>query len=118
MALPPFALRLVGLVALLCYASAAARAQTPSADYANGHCTDAVMRISVVANNTVFKLDPPENEEILTDFIVRLTSEGSTVAEDVIGGTVVNNATYGIYTMLCVPSKQDERKTVELALHG
>ncbi|KAJ3521946.1 hypothetical protein NMY22_g12098 [Coprinellus aureogranulatus] len=83
-----------------------------------GGCKEAVITVAITANNTVLNLNPPEDQQVLTDFVVQLTSAGSNVIEEITGGTFVNRATCKVYTLLCVPNTQDDLKTVELAIHG
>ena len=93
-------------------------AQREANSVLHGKCTESVIPVSVAANNSVLKIDPPANQQVLTDFVVRWTSETSNVTQEVVQGTFVNKATYSIYTLLCIPTKPDSHKTVELAIHG
>lgn len=106
-------LTVVGIAAMT-----AALAQRQADLVLNGRCTESLVPISITANNSVLKIDPPANQTVLTDFIVRFTSETSNVTQEVVQGTFVNKATYNIYTLLCLPTKPDAEKTVELAVHG
>ncbi|TEB33759.1 hypothetical protein FA13DRAFT_1707982 [Coprinellus micaceus] len=109
---------LVSLIALGTQAVQAGLAQREANTVLHGKCIESVIPVSITANNSILKIDPPANQQVLTDFVVRWTSETSNVTQEVVQGTFVNKATYNIYTLLCIPTKQDAQKTVELAIHG
>lgn len=81
-------------------------------------CTTAVLPISVNAVNKELKLSPPKDQFEFTGLATRLNSETSNVTTDLVGGDVPNHKTYDIWTQLCLPESQDEKKTVEIAVHG
>ena len=121
----PFLLKLLALLPLLPLlaqaqgdgdSARAASEVSPSA----GKCTSSVIPVSITANNTVLNLDPPKDQQALTDFILRWTSDPASVNAVVVGEgkTVVNKNTYQIWTTLCLPAKQDAKKTVEFLLHA
>ncbi|KAJ2916917.1 hypothetical protein MD484_g3486, partial [Candolleomyces efflorescens] len=66
----------------------------------------------------VIQLDSPRNQQELTDFVTRWTSATSNVTSEVVQGDAPINATYNIWTQLCVPTNGTASKTVELAVHG
>lgn len=99
-------------------ALASASLQRQRAPVRNGKCTESLIPVSITANNSILRIDPPANQTVLTDFIVRFTSEASNVTQETTQGTFLNKATYKIYTLLCIPTKQDAQNTVELAVHG
>ncbi|KAJ3547848.1 hypothetical protein NMY22_g1489 [Coprinellus aureogranulatus] len=85
---------------------------------ANGDCTESIMPISITANNTRLKVDSPENQQALTDFVISWTSDVANFTRSISGETFVNNKTYNINTLLCIPKTQDEKGTVEFVVHG
>ncbi|KAF5335742.1 hypothetical protein D9611_009647 [Ephemerocybe angulata] len=84
----------------------------------NGKCSDVLLPVSVTAQNAVLNITAPHNQQELTDFIAQFTSLTSNSTTQIIGAPVTNNATYKIWTELCLPTKQDSANTVEFAVHG
>ncbi|KAF6752438.1 hypothetical protein DFP72DRAFT_1171641 [Ephemerocybe angulata] len=84
----------------------------------NGKCSDVLLPVSVTAQNAVLNITAPHNQQELTDFIAQFTSLTSNSTTQIIGAPVTNNATYKIWTELCLPTKQDTANTVEFAVHG
>ncbi|KAF6749047.1 Alpha/Beta hydrolase protein [Ephemerocybe angulata] len=84
----------------------------------NGHCTETILPLSIIANNTEIKLSAPRSQMEVSDLVTRISSLTSNLTSEIVGGPRVNNATYRIWTQLCVPTKPDASKTVELAVHG
>ncbi|KAJ3501431.1 hypothetical protein NMY22_g18929 [Coprinellus aureogranulatus] len=107
---------LFSLAAFVTQATALTRRHATPVLY--GECIESTIPVSITANNSVLKIDPPANQTVLTDFVVRWTSETSNVTQEVTQGTFINKATYNIFTVLCLPTKPDAQTTVELAVHG
>ncbi|KAH6908968.1 Alpha/Beta hydrolase protein [Coprinopsis sp. MPI-PUGE-AT-0042] len=81
-------------------------------------CSTTILPISVNAINKELKITAPKTQFELTGFATRFNSETSNVTAEVVGGDVPNNKTYNIWTQLCLPATQDEKKTVEITVHG
>ncbi|KAJ3503956.1 hypothetical protein NMY22_g18073 [Coprinellus aureogranulatus] len=111
----------LSLLSLFPGSSFASQSTLPSGsslDINYGKCYENYVNVNVSALNYKLDITPPKDQEEVTDFVVRWTSENSNVTKEVVGEPVENVGTYKIYTVFCVPEKQDERKTVELAIHG
>ncbi|KAJ3548248.1 hypothetical protein NMY22_g1331 [Coprinellus aureogranulatus] len=106
------------LLLAACATQATALASRHATPVLYGECIESTIPVSITANNSVLKIDPPANQTVLTDFVVRWTSETSNITREVTQGTFINKATYNIFTVLCLPTKADAQTTVELAVHG
>ncbi|TFK22243.1 alpha/beta-hydrolase [Coprinopsis marcescibilis] len=82
------------------------------------NCITTLLPVRVNATNKDLNIEAPKSQDELTGFATRFTSLNSNVTTDVIKGDITNNATYNIWTKLCIPQTQDAHKTVELAVHG
>ena len=105
---------------LLTTAAIAAPSQGASSSISplGGKCSENLLPVHVSAVNRVIQLDSPRNQQELTDFVTRWTSATSNVTSEVVQGDAPINATYNIWTQLCVPTNGTASKTVELAVHG
>ncbi|KAJ3522899.1 hypothetical protein NMY22_g11684 [Coprinellus aureogranulatus] len=114
-----FSMVLTTFLTLLQFITSLAATQSSSHFSAkHGSCYELYQDISASALNYDLKLFPPKDQDALTDFVVRYTSDNSNITKDLIQGTAENSGTYKIYTVLCVPKTQDAEKTAELAIHG
>lgn len=86
-----------------------------SADYT---CTETVIPISVSTQVTVLKISPPANQSEVSGFSGLIASLTSNVTHDVVDGKQALNASYRIWSELCVPNGFKAGGTVELAIHG
>ena len=110
---------LLALLSVICLGNGQSTdSSTASAGVVGGRCTEAVLPIAVNATNFNLALDPPKDQQVLTDLFLRLTSDPASVIGEVVKGNVENIATYKIWTQLCIPTTQDDKKTVELAVAG
>lgn len=108
----------LALLPLLTLLSAPATASSPTLAVNHGRCYESYINLTVSALNYQLNITAPKDQEAVTDFVVRWTSENSNVTEEVVGESVQNQGAYRVYTVFCVPETQDEGKTVELAIHG
>jgi hypothetical protein len=110
---------ILALLSIICLGNAQSTdSSTASAGVVGGKCTETVLTIAVNATNLNLVLDPPKDQQVLTDLFLRLTSDPASVIGEVVKGNVENSATYKIWTQLCLPTTQDDKKTVELAVAG
>ena len=84
----------------------------------SGKCTETLLPVHVSTVNSILNIDSPRNQQELTDFVTRWTSATSNVTAEVVKGDAPINATYNIWTQLCVPAAQESSGTAELAVHG
>ncbi|TEB24087.1 hypothetical protein FA13DRAFT_1639058 [Coprinellus micaceus] len=83
-----------------------------------GKCTESLIPVSINATNVILDFDTPKDQQVVTDLILRWTTDPEGTLGGIIKGNVDNNNTYRINALFCVPEEQDERGTVELAVHG
>ncbi|KAF8955647.1 hypothetical protein BDZ97DRAFT_1926508 [Flammula alnicola] len=81
------------------------------------HCQQLTIPVSITANPFVINIPTPANQSELTGLITKFTSLTSNVTKDDIQGQTSLNATYKIWTLLCLPSNSTA-STVEFAIHG
>ncbi|KAF9466674.1 hypothetical protein BDZ94DRAFT_1319199 [Collybia nuda] len=83
-------------------------------------CIDGLVPVKVSADPIKFDLPPPNSQSDLTAFLTRLTSETSNVTSAIKGRAVHLEATYNIWSMLCIPAgfPQNGSGIVEFAIHG
>lgn len=81
-------------------------------------CTESVIPISITAQTTVLKISPPANQTELSGYTGLMSSLTSNFTTDVVDGKTTLNASYNIWSELCVPAGFKAGGTVELAIHG
>lgn len=77
-----------------------------------------VVPVDVSAETIVLNLSPPSNQTELTGLITRVASETSNVTAAIVGGTYNLDATYNIWSQLCVPAGFESGGVVEFTIHG
>ncbi|KAF8955634.1 hypothetical protein BDZ97DRAFT_1856429 [Flammula alnicola] len=81
-------------------------------------CQQVTIPVSITTNTLVINVSTPANQSELTGLITKFTSLTSNVTKDDIQGQTSLNATYNIWTLLCLPSGSNTSSTVEFAIHG
>ncbi|KAF8970842.1 Alpha/Beta hydrolase protein [Flammula alnicola] len=99
---------------LLLALSASASALLPRS---SPHCQQLTVPISITANTLIINVSPPQNQSELTGLVTKFTSLTSNVTRHDVQGQTTLNATYNIWTLLCLPSNNNA-STVEFAIHG
>ncbi|KAF8219650.1 hypothetical protein L208DRAFT_1338747 [Tricholoma matsutake] len=84
---------------------------------AQSGCIISTLPIQVSVDTIALNLDPPSNQTELTGILTRFASQTSNFTESIMNGTTKIEATYQIYTQLCVPDGFTGG-IVELAIHG
>lgn len=82
------------------------------------NCTYSFVPVHVNSETVVFDLEQPANVSQLTGFLTRYISETSNTSASIMTGTHTLNASYDIFTQLCVPSNFTRNGTLEFAIHG
>ncbi|PPQ76378.1 hypothetical protein CVT26_015386 [Gymnopilus dilepis] len=81
------------------------------------NCKQATIPVTVTAHPRVISLSTPKNQSEVIGFFTSLTSVNSTLAADVVHDPTTLNATYNIWTLLCLPPK-GKADILEFAVHG
>ena len=81
------------------------------------NCKQATIPVTVTAHPRVISLSTPKNQSEVIGFFTSLTSVNSTLAADVVHEPTTLNATYNIWTLLCLPPK-GKADILEFAIHG
>lgn len=81
-------------------------------------CNSAVLPITISAETTILNFAAPANQTELSGLNTALAAVNSNTTASVIGGAVHLDATYDIWTELCVPEGFQAGGTVELTVHG
>lgn len=84
---------------------------------AQSGCIISTLPIQVSVDTIALNLDPPSNQTELTGILTRFASQTSNFTESIMNGTTKIEATYQIYTQLCVPDGFTGG-IVEFAIHG
>lgn len=101
------------LSALLCLAYYSSVAL--SATYT---CKETMVPVNISAQTTTLNIAPPSNQTELSGLNGQLASLTSNVTTSVSGNKTDLNASYKIFTELCVPDGFKEGGTVQFAIHG
>ncbi|KII91729.1 hypothetical protein PLICRDRAFT_123246 [Plicaturopsis crispa FD-325 SS-3] len=86
--------------------------------YATYNCTTMKVPVSVSLETTKLDLSAPANETELTALVTQIVSATSNVTSALVKGTELLNATYEIYSQLCIPAGFKQNGTLEFAIHG
>ncbi|KAL6717766.1 hypothetical protein ACLMJK_003851 [Lecanora helva] len=84
-------------------------------------CFSQDLNVDVVSNNLKILLDPPANQTVVTETLVELLQNGSTLFSRVNGGQNIIKKTYRIYGKLCVPqdaSTTNPPQIIQFLTHG
>jgi hypothetical protein len=91
---------------------------TPTSILTMQTCIQSFLAVNVSANTINLKLAPPNNQTELTGLITRFVSQTSNLTASIKTGMMTVEATYDIYSELCVPPGFSPGGIVEFAIHG
>jgi len=96
-----------------------ATAQTNTSSFSSFNCSEFLIPVSISAQTTKFNLTNPKDQFELSGLVTRMTYLNSTLVEEVTIGPSTVNATYNIWSQLCVPDGFDEENGIlEFTIHG
>lgn len=81
-------------------------------------CTENIIPVPIFAQTTDIKLSVPANQTELTGLATQLDSKTSNVSTEVYGAKISLDATYNIWSEICIPAGFSSGGIVELAVHG
>ncbi|THU89998.1 hypothetical protein K435DRAFT_864701 [Dendrothele bispora CBS 962.96] len=82
------------------------------------NCTEFFVPVSISAQTVELNLGSPHNQSELTSLVTRMTYLESTIVDEVTVGPSMVNATYNIWSQLCVPDGFEEDGVIEFTIHG
>ncbi|KAK7450121.1 hypothetical protein VKT23_013003 [Stygiomarasmius scandens] len=96
-----------------------ATAQTNTSSFSSFNCSEFLIPVSISAQTIKFNLTNPKDQFELSGLVTRMTYLNSTLVEEVTIGPSTVNATYNIWSQLCVPDGFDEENGIlEFTIHG
>jgi hypothetical protein len=91
---------------------------TPTSILTMKTCIESFLAVNISASTINLNLSPPNNQTELTGLITRFASQTSNLTASINTGMTTVEATYDIYSELCVPPTFSPGGIVEFAVHG
>ncbi|THV02043.1 hypothetical protein K435DRAFT_963307 [Dendrothele bispora CBS 962.96] len=82
------------------------------------NCTEFFVPVDISAQTVKLNLGNPHNQSELSGLVTRMTYLNSTIVDEVTVGPSMVNATFNIWSELCVPGGFKEDGIIEFTIHG
>ncbi|THU91784.1 hypothetical protein K435DRAFT_863073 [Dendrothele bispora CBS 962.96] len=82
------------------------------------NCTEFFVPVNISTQTSKLNVTAPSSQAEMTGLITRMTWANSSITNDVNLGTTALNATYKIWSQLCVPDGFGANGTLEFTIHG